>query len=513
MNTNLKSRSEFQMALGEIVAEFANALDGVTPDYHVKNRPDGDFLVFEFASPHPRFYRIVDEIESSLPESHPLKGRCAISARAKKPDLVLNMPETQLLQKAISESLTVDRHSFGEDFFARYTPSVTNFEQQIGSSANFIVFGRRGAGKSSLLAYAMHKLSEKGRSFAWVAMQTYESRRDDQVIPSVLADVLMEAKQFSAQPSEFEAIVNALVDLAESDDRTVYVKVERMLPRIRKILGTVATSKSPFTVFLDDFHVVHESLQPKLLSAIYSVTRGNNAYIKLSGVQQFTRAWDGTTRQGLQAPHDAQILTLDYNLTMPDKSKKHIVSILDSHAKFCGLPSVLYLTSDDVLSRIVLEAAAVPRDSLSLFTQGITKASIRGQKTISIMSVNAAASEMAEGKLRDIPRDTGENQEELLKVLERVKQFCITEQRTNSFLMKISNGDDTFEYVQKLIALRLIHILHEGITPHEAGQRYVALMLDYGFYIGIRAAKSVVLFPTEPKTLLAKELRKLPIFR
>jgi hypothetical protein len=37
-------------------------------------------------------------------------------------------------------------------------------------------------------------------------------------------------------------------------------------------------------------------------------------------------------------------------------------------------------------------------------------------------------------------------------------------------------------------------------------------MLDFGFYIGIRAARSVKLFPEKPKQLTAKELRKLPIF-
>jgi hypothetical protein len=37
-------------------------------------------------------------------------------------------------------------------------------------------------------------------------------------------------------------------------------------------------------------------------------------------------------------------------------------------------------------------------------------------------------------------------------------------------------------------------------------------MLDFGFYIGIRAAKSVVLVPDRPRQLLAKELRQLPIF-
>jgi hypothetical protein len=55
-----------------------------------------------------------------------------------------------------------------------------------------------------------------------------------------------------------------------------------------------------------------------------------------------------------------------------------------------------------------------------------------------------------------------------------------------------------------------LHILNDGFTPGEVGRRYMALMLDYGFYVGMRAAKSVDLFYKEPKQLQAQELRKLP---
>ena len=41
----------------------------------------------------------------------------------------------------------------------------------------------------------------------------------------------------------------------------------------------------------------------------------------------------------------------------------------------------------------------------------------------------------------------------------------------------------------------------------------MALMLDYGFYVGIRAARSVNLFSEEPKPILAKDVRLFPIFQ
>jgi hypothetical protein len=119
---------------------------------------------------------------------------------------------------------------------------------------------------------------------------------------------------------------------------------------------------------------------------------------------------------------------------------------------------------------------------------------------------------MAEQKLRDMHQDHRGALTTTQAVLERIKTFCVQGQRKNAFLVEIVNDDPTFKAIQDLIALRLIHVLHEGITPHEAGRRYQALLLDYGFYVGVRAAKSVDLFHKEPKTPTVQELRKLPIF-
>lgn len=504
--------TQIQKDADHVVELFANKLGGIQPTHHLKMRPDGYFLIFEFAQQNNRFHRILEQINSTLDKDHMFFDRCSIDDRAKKPAEVLSIPETKLLQKAITESLTIDRYSFGDDFFTRYTASVTNLEQEITSFRNFIVFGRRGAGKSSLLAYAMHTLVNKNLPFAWIAMQTYSSRADEQVICSVISEVLSAIAHRAKIKPDVSSLIDQLDQLAESDMASISSKLDKLIPKIRKNIEAIATPTEPFTIFLDDFHVIDESLQPKLLSYLYSMTRGNNANIKLSGIEQFTRTWDETTKKGLQSGNDASALKLDLNLTMPDHSKTHIVSILNAHAIYCGLPSIRYLASDEVLSRLVLIAAAVPRDALSLFTQAINKAYIKGQKAVSLVSLNAAASEMAEGKLADIEKDTTHELNDVKATLELIKTFCITIQRKNSFLVKIQNGNKTYQLIQKLIALRLVHVLHEGITPHKAGQRYIALMLDYGFYIGIRAARSVTLFPTEPRALLASDLRQLPIF-
>lgn len=497
----------------QIIEHFSEALDGVEPTYHIKERPDGAFIVLEAAAPSTIFYKIANKVNDSLEENHPFKDHISVSPRKKRPSNVLDIPETALLQKELAASLTVDRNTFGDDFLDRYTPSVTDLEKQIVVHTNHMVYGRRGSGKSSLLAYAMHQLRKQKQPHAWIAMQTYAGRKDQQTIASILSEILLEAATYSESPADFKALAHELAILGESDNEAlVESRLSRLTPRLKTMVKDIARGKQTFTIFLDDLHVLDKSLQPNLLANIYSIARGNKTFIKASGIEQLTGLWNGELRRGLEAPHDVQILKLDHNLTAPDLSREHILSILNKHAKYCGLPDIKYLANDDLIDRLVLSAAAVPRDALSLFSNSIGRSLIKGQKSVSILSLNAATSDAIEEKLKDIQKDISNDEHNSASViLEKVKRFCMKQHKTNAFLVKIANSDPNYVNIQRLVALRFIHVLHEGTTPHKAGERFVALMLDYGFYIGVRTAKSVKLFPERPRQLLAKELRKLPI--
>lgn len=512
ISTSTATDSALRAPIEEIVSAYAKEMNGVRPDWYVKERPDGPYLVIEFAAPSEHHYRVHNMIATALSEDNPLKDRSTVQVRKSAAKNRLSLPETQMLKKVIAESLTIDKNSFNDDFFSRYTASVTGLEQQVTTRANFVVYGRRGSGKSSLLAYAMHTATKSSGMYCWIAMQTFSQRNDLQVVPAVLAAILHELKEVSISSIELDELMDAFEKLSEGSDKAVLGKCDRLIPRLRRVIGKQVSVSSPLTIFLDDIHVLGEAVQPQVLAYIYKITRGNNIYIKASGIAQLTNLWDSSKQIGLQPTHDVQILNLDLNLTMPDKSKSHIESILDTHARYCGLPDIRYLTGEDAFSRLVLCAAGVPRDSLSLFSVAISKAVAKSQKLVSLTSINAAASEMVEEKIKDIERDSGSDLKSIQTILAEVKEFCVTRNRKNSFLMEIKNANVRYKLVQKLIALRLVHLLHEGITPHKAGQRFNALMLDYGFYVGIRAARSVELIPSEPKQLPVKELRYLPIF-
>jgi Cdc6-like AAA superfamily ATPase len=498
--------------INQVLDAYAKKLGGIKPAWYLKKRPDGPYLIIEFVNPSEHHFGILNSSLALLPDDNAFKERTTVQPRRATPKERLLLPETQWLKKVIAESLTIDKNSFNEDFFSRYTSSVTALETQITSNANFVVYGRRGSGKSSLLAYAMHTTIKNNAPYSWVAMQTYSKRLDHQVVPAVLSAVLYELRKNVSATIELEDLIKSFDLLSESDGKDILIKCDRLIQRTRRAIEKIATIVSPLTIFLDDIHVLDVSVQPLVLTYVYKLTRGNNSFIKVSGIQQLTALWDNTTQSGLQAPHDTQLLNLDLNLTMPDKSRDHIISILNAHASYCGLPSIGYLTGNDALSRLVLAAAGVPRDSLNLFSIAISKASAKNQKLVSVTSINAASSEMVQEKLKDIDKDIDDASGAVRGLLAEVRSFCVVEKRKNAFLIEIRNSEQRYKLIQKLIALRLVHLLHEGITPHEAGRRYIALMLDYGFYVGIRTARSVHFIPAEPRQLLAKELRSLPIF-
>ncbi|WP_339118294.1 hypothetical protein [Halomonas sp. BMC6] len=252
--------------------------------------------------------------------------------------------------------------------------------------------------------------------------------------------------------------------------------------------------------------------QPEILSTLYSVARDNGVYIKFSAVEGFLNLFDSKRGVGLEVPHDVQVINLDRNLTMPHKSFDHIKKILDSYSYYCGIPNVAYICGTGVLERLVWVAAGVPRDALNLFSDAISKSIIKGQKRVSVTSVNLAASEMASSKIKDIEKDVSGGLGELRSELEAIKMFCVGEKRKNAFLVELRPELERFKIIENLVSLRFLHVINEGVTPFEAGRRYKALMLDYGFYVGIRAARSVDLFQTIPDALTVRDLRNLPIY-
>ncbi|MBD3894647.1 hypothetical protein IEI94_02100 [Halomonas sp. ML-15] len=504
---------ESSICAEELISKFKELTGFYKVDYEILDRHDGGYLIVFLSCPTEKYFRFLNAALESLPEENIFKVRATLKKRGSIKNR-LELPEVTLLRKFISESLTASRNSVTNgDFSERYIATVDGLEHQIVSKSNHAIFGRRGAGKSSLMLYSVNLLEKKGEAYSWLPMQTYSAMKGMQLKASVVSGVLSSMTNCEKYESEIIQQADMLDEISVLTDEKVFeVHFNSIVAKVRRLLSKVSKEQGGLFLFLDDFHVIDESMQPEVLSSIYSFARDNGIFIKFSGVESFSRIYDSDSKKGLEAPHDVQIVNLDRNLTMPHKSYEHIKKILDSYASYCALPNISYICGDGVLERLVWVAAGVPRDALNLFSEAASKSMIKEQKRVSVTSVNAAASEMADAKIKDIEKDLTGGLGDIRGQLDKLKIFCVNERKKNAFLVERRPDLEEYKLIESLIGLRFLHVLHEGITPSEAGRRYKALMLDYGFYVGVRAARSVDLFQKVPDALTVKELRSLPVY-
>lgn len=512
MTADSVAKAQLDAAVKKVIEAFSTRTGLQEPLFEVRDRTDGPVLIFYVSNPTERYFRAANEIAESLGPDHALSGRIVLQQRRTGGRTSLNDAEARLLQRTLASAVTSDRHSFRGEFFDLYIPTVSRAEDQVLSERNNIVFGRRGAGKSSLLVYALRRLEEQGLPSAWVDMQTYEHRGDTGAIVDLLLEILQQLGAIAEVKSQLELLVQRLRTLKATEAAPTVDTLRRYAPDLKRLFGAVTSRHCRFTIFLDDLHVVAESLQPALLGVLYSFSRGNKVSLKVSALEHFTRHWDPKLRLGLEVPGDAQTVSLDYNLTNPANALDHIRRILDSYARFCGLKSIQSVCGKDVIERLVWLAAGVPRDVLSILQQAMASAAADGRKVVGVTDVNIAASGYVEDKNRYLGLDTSEGQGRVRALLDEVKEFCIKKKKINAFLVSLESDELAFRDVLRLIDLRFLHVLNRGLTPGEAGEKYIALLLDYGFYTGARRAKTMDVLQQRPGRLTYRRLRKLPKF-
>lgn len=467
-----------------------------------KQRSDGHILILDVA-PIERFYEALQASTAQVGPDNPYFDR--VSLHRSEVKNWLTRPEVQLFQRVLSESLTIGRKNLGKDFFERYIPSGTGYESGILSRANHVVCGRRGAGKSSLLLYAFGKLQHNAHC-AWISMQQFEGRSDWSCAASVLHQMAAEFREIFS-----ESVLEKVGALAESGAATE-TQIRRLIPEIRASILAMTASGKPAYVFLDDFHVVLPAFQPQVCSVIYACLRDSLTFLKISGVEKFTHLWDATSARGLQEGQDIQKMSLDYNLESIDTARNHIEEILDKQASYCGIDRIRSLCSASVIERLVWLAAGVPRDAISAFSKAIALSRRDKATSVTMTSLNNVASLNTDEKVKAAKEDAQTASTSALALLEKIKSFCIVTHKKNAFLFRADDDSGVYQQLLQLVDLRLIHVLHRGLTPDRAAERYAAFLLDYGFYVGTRKARSVDLFRNQAGSPAAKTLRKFPRF-
>lgn len=492
-----------------IVSRFASVCNISNPEYSFIDKAGEKFLAIYVSSINPIYTKNLALVKDELDPDSAFKGR--VFLKRKSPANWLNSIECQLLQSLLSESLTIGKATLASDFHKEVIPFVGGVERQILNRANHIIFGRRGAGKSTLLLRAAMRAQQEGVNFAWIAMQQYQGRKDLLVVPQVLyelTEALADTAQFDS--SAVEQMRSYILRLEDKGVDQTLDDIKAVLPTLARPFLAFVRSTGPFYILIDDLHLLHPFLQPLVLSAIYSFSRGNNVYLKITSIENLTNLYSEPQQEGLQTPGDAQVIRLDYNLVNPEAALEHIHRIISSFVRYVGIPSLSRIISrKDVLERLVWTCAGVPRDALYIFNNAISKALAQKRKAVAVTDVNMAAAESMIEKEHNLSDDVEDTQNDVRKVIDDIKQFCLREKRCNAFQVRIDTDNSKFRMIHKVSDLRFIHILHPGITPEKAGEKYEVYLLDYAFYTGFRKAPSVREILPTLRLPSAKELRKL----
>jgi hypothetical protein len=132
----------------EIAQNFAARCNISKPDFNVVDKAGDKYLSLVVGRINEVYATELRHIDENLGAEHEFRGRLFL--RERTPECWLHSLECQLLQRVLSESLTVGRATLDSDFHKRYIPSLAGEEARIFTKTNHVVFGRRGAGKSSL---------------------------------------------------------------------------------------------------------------------------------------------------------------------------------------------------------------------------------------------------------------------------------------------------------------------------------------------------------------------------
>ena len=129
---------------------------------------------------------------------------------------------------------------------------------------------------------------------------------------------------------------------------------------------------------------------------------------------------------------------------------------------------------------------------------------------MTLTDVNLSIGEFGQQKMDDMERDARNEQNVLKDVMNFLEQFCLEKHKVNGFLVRSEQGRER-QAVEVLSDLRLVHLIHQTITPHKAGERYQAYLLDYSLFTGFRRRPSIKeLLPSDGRQFKVKELRRIP---
>ena len=490
---------------------FAQSLGLPEVDTVVELIGNEEFLKFKVGRRAPVYDHALRETLKGLTETNPYRG--LLGLQVEQTDKFPESMEAEVLRGLLARSTrTISGLSTLSMFPGQYVPFQNNEETQAIQPATHLIVGRRGVGKSTLILKAKDLLDRAGSTSTILDMQPYAHRQDTGLQTDVLADLAAGISKAVRQKVGDKTEGAHPFEQFTRDLLAGNITEERASAALRRTVSDyTATVQTALFVFLDDFHLVDNERQPQVLEAIHGALKGASGWLKVAGLRSLLRAYDPKTGKGLQSPGDAQVISLDLTLVNPEAAEEHLRRILLNFLKLVGVDKLNFAVAEGAFHRLVWANAGVPRDFLQMFSKSIEHAKRSGHTRVELTDANLAIGEFGQQKMADLEEDARNEKNLLRRALDAIEKHCLEKKKINAFLIR-REATEEYKVVQTLSDLRLLHLLHQTITPHKAGERYEAYMLDYSLFTGFRRRPNIKqMLPADGRQFRAAELRKIPI--
>jgi hypothetical protein len=471
------------------------------------------FLKFVVGRRAPIYEAAIRHAQKTLGRDNEYRGLLGLECKREP-----KFPQSVEANVLIALLTRATRQIVGEPTTARphisWVPFPNREDNKVVQPATHLILGRRGVGKSTLIMRAAELLSKNDNLCVVLDMQPY-SLTDDETLPvEVLSDL---ARALATAVSKQGAAILRKFDCDSLDHFADEVggksmPLNRAAPALHRLLSRVtkATSGDTF-VFLDDYHLLEAKVQPRVLHLLHAATKGTRTWLKVAGLRSLLNAYDPKTREGLQVPGDAQQISLDLTLVDPETAERHLRTILENFLKLIGIDSVKKVIMEEAFRRLVWANAGVPRDFLQMLGRSLEHAKRSGRSKITLTDANLVIGEFGQQKMDAVDQDARNEQDTLRRVVQYLEKYCLEEHKVNAFLVRSDTSEEK-KRIQVLSDLRIVHVIHPTITPHKAGERYEAYLLDYCLFTGFRRRPNIrEMRPADGKQFKASELRKIPI--
>ena len=413
---------------------------------------------------------------------------------------------------------------------------------RVKSDQHQVIFGRRGSGKSCLLVH-FHRHGEKGGGFS-----VYVSADEVKTLsyPDVLIRLLLIIfKGIPVRGSLWDKIrrrsplkeeirkLQQLLDRADSEA----VKEERGRTRDRRadvggtagpldlkgsagrtdtyarssefreekldylerhlrdykdaIIAALGDAGTRGTLIVDDFYLVHPSVQPDVADYLHRLVRGTDLYLKIGTVRhRTTLARQNGQTIGVELYQDVEAIDLDHTFEDVDATHAYLAKMLDSMGQQVGVSSASeeYLSTDGLFA-LTLASGGVPRDYLTIFVEAVKAARDGGAtKWLTPKWIYRGAARVSyRTKLTQLRADAGTDASALEPVFQDLLGFTLEEKRKTAFLVAERDARDRpeeHELIKQLMDFKLIHVV-EPDTSAASGRegRYEAYTLDFSFFM------------------------------